>query len=186
MNGLPLHPAIVHIPLALAFLVPIGALVVAFLAWRGKLRRGAVVTLVATQAALVAGGFVAMQAGEADEERVEAVVPEAAIEAHEDGASTFVIAGAIVLGVLAAGAVLANRPTAARALLTTATAGAIAVAVLGLRVGHSGGELVYVHGAASAHVAQGGGPAAEGGIGGERASGEADRHGQAERDDDDD
>lgn len=158
MNGLPLHPAIVHLPLGLALVIPLAAALVVWLAWRrpltstGRLARGPLTALIVAQAMLVGGGLLAEQAGEADEDRVEAVVPEAALETHEHGAERFVLAGALTLGGLAAAWLLATRPKFARPVLTTAALGTVAVLALGLAVGHSGGALVYQHGAASAHV----------------------------------
>lgn len=158
MNGLPLHPAIVHLPLGLALVIPLGALVVTWLAWRrprapeGRLSRGPIAALVVAQALLVGGGLLAQAAGEQDEERVEALVAESVIERHEDQAGVFVLAGALVLGGFAAAWVLARRPRFARPTLTVAALGTVAVLALGLSVGHSGGELVYRHGAASAHL----------------------------------
>jgi len=64
---------------------------------------------VALQALVVVTGFAALRTGEADEERVEAMVNEAAIETHEERAETFLIAATIVLGVALAGALLPRR-----------------------------------------------------------------------------
>lgn len=156
MNDLPLHPAIVHLPLALAMLVPLAALFVVWRAWRARgapPSRAMLAGLVVAQALLVAGGLVARAAGEHDEELVEAVVPELALEAHESASGGFVVAGAIVLVVLVAAWVVVRRGALARALVSLATLGSVAVAALGLSVGHSGGALVYQHGAARAHGA---------------------------------
>ncbi len=45
-----------------------------------------------------------------------------------------------------------RRPAAVRVLASGVVAATIVVAALGLRVGHAGGQLVYVHGAASAYA----------------------------------
>lgn len=85
----PLHPALVHLPLGLAAVLPIAALGLALALWRGWLPARAWVGLVVLQAMLVAGGVVALRTGEADEERVERTVGEASIEAHEHAAQRF-------------------------------------------------------------------------------------------------
>lgn len=145
----PLHPAIVHLPIALTLLVPIfavGALV--------AIRRGTRVfrawgIAAALLAALSASAFVALETGEQQEEAVEEVVPESALEGHEESAQAFLAASLIVLGVAVLGLAKGRLGAAARPL---AVAGTLVLVVLGYRVGHSGGRLVYVHGAASAYV----------------------------------
>ena len=149
MDTTPLHPAVVHLPLALAFLLPLAALGAAWALWTGRIRARAWFAVVALQALLIAGGLVARQTGSTDEDRVEAVVQESAIERHEDLADQFLwIAGATLLVMLvvplAPGAVVARGAAVAAVLATVVVLGA------GYRVGHAGGELVYVHVAASA------------------------------------
>lgn len=149
MNQLPLHPAIVHLPLALAALLPLvgAALLVAIL--RNWLPRRAWAFAAALQFLLVGSGVLALRTGEADQERVERVVAEAAIEAHEEAAEAFVWAGAGVL-VLALLPLLLRSSRAAMMAAAATTAGSLLVLGLGYRVGEAGGELVYRHGAAAA------------------------------------
>ena len=178
MNGLPLQPAIVHLPLGLAIILPLAAIVVAVLAWRGRAGRALLTSLAIAQAALVISGYVAMQLGESDEEVVEPVVGEAALESHEERAETFIVVAAAVLVTLGAAAALSRQPVG-RILVSVGAAGTVAVAALGLAVGHSGGELVYVHGAAAAHVSQAGAAGAP-------APGRESRGGEGHDDRDDD
>ncbi len=146
----PLHPVIVHVPLVLAGVVPF---VVGWLTWRafrgGASRRAWLVAL-ALQAVVVGGALVALETGGDEEERVEQVVPEAAIEAHEARAELFTI-GAGVAGLLIAGAV-ALRGRASGAAGAAATAASLVVVLLGVRTGSAGGELVYQHGAAAVYA----------------------------------
>jgi len=118
MNGLPLHPAVVHIPVALAMLIPLLAIGLLALTWR-KPSRNALVLLLAAQAGLVASGFVAMSTGEETEEVVERVVAKTYIHEHEERAELFVWVGAA--GLVVAGAALAlaqkRRASAARVAL---------------------------------------------------------------------
>lgn len=153
---LPLHPLLVHLPMALAVVVPLIAVGVWFAWLRGLLPMRSWLIVVALQALLVGGGAMAMRSGEQDEERVERVVAERHIESHEDAATAFMVAAGIVLGlaVMAGGAMFRNE-TLGRILAGVATLGSIVVLGLGIRVGHGGGQLVYKHGAASAHTSAG-------------------------------
>lgn len=148
---MPLHPAIVHLPLALAMLIPLLALGLAVAIHRGKLPRWVWAVALGSQLLMVGAGFVGMQTGEGDEERVERVVPESAIEAHEEAAELFVwsAAGVAVLFVLG---VALPKPSWRSGAMAASTVAAVAVAALALNVGRLGGELVYQHGAASTFV----------------------------------
>ena len=152
MDLQPLHPKLVHLPIALAILMPLvaGGLL---LAWRrGALPRRTWILAVVAQGLLVVSGVIASRTGERDEERVEAVVAEAAIEAHEEAAETFVFGSAAVLALAVLGALI-PRERAAQLVAAAATAGTLAVLFLGYRTGQAGGDLVYRHGAASAWTA---------------------------------
>jgi len=83
------------------------------------------------------------------------VVPEAPLEEHEEAAERFLLLSAGVLLVAGAGLLRGRIGTAAR-LVTTA--GAFGLVVAGTLVGHSGGELVYRHGAAAAYTPGNAGP----------------------------
>ena len=145
---MPLHPKLVHLPIALAVLVPLVSTGVLLAWWRGALQRRTWVVAIALQALLVGSGVLALRSGEADEERVEQVVPETAIEAHEAAAETFVAASVAVLAlVLVAG--LIRREPVARGLAALGVLGSLAVLGLGYQVGDAGGRLVYQHGAAT-------------------------------------
>jgi len=151
MNSMPLHPAIVHLPLAVAIFMPLIAIGFAWALWTGRLRPTAWLTVVAFQALLLGSGLVATRTGEAEEERVENVVRESALHVHEELADQFVWAAGLTLG-LTALVLVVRRPAAVRLAVSSVVAATIVVAALGLRVGHAGGQLVYVHGAASAYA----------------------------------
>lgn len=146
---LPLHPKLVHLPIALAVLMPLLVSGVLFAVWRDWLPRRVFVFVFAGQLLLVGSGLLAMRSGEADEDRVERIVPEAAIEAHEEAAEGFVWAGGIVLGLALLPLVLRQR---SHVLLAGALVGLGSCAVLGLgwQVGQAGGEIVYGRGGAAA------------------------------------
>lgn len=145
----PLHPAIVHIPLALAALMPLAAAGVALAVSRGWLPARTWVLVVLLQLALVGGAFVAVDTGEHDEERVEDVVKERFLERHEERGEAFRWIAAGGLAVTAAGLLAGNAGALGRVVAVAAALGVLGAA---LRVGESGGELVYRHGAASAYV----------------------------------
>ena len=136
MSNLPLHPMIVHLPLALSLGLWAGTAESAPDADRRAARtRRAQPVLDQARAA----------------DRVERVVAKALIHAHEDAAEAFVwSAGAIGLLFIAAAARPDGRST--KVLATLATVGSLLVFGLGLRAGHEGGELVYEHGAASVYT----------------------------------
>lgn len=160
MSTLPLHPSIVHVPLGLAFVLPLVAAGFAIALWRRAVPRSAFLVVFGLQAVLVGAGVVAMKLGERDEKRVERVVAERLVEAHEERAEAFVWTAALVLA--GAAAVLVVPARAAGGLAAAVAAGTLAVAALGAAAGHAGGELVYRHGAASAYL-PGGAPEAAGG-----------------------
>lgn len=149
MPDLPLHPKLVHLPIALAVLMPLltSGLLLAW--WRGLWPKHTWWLAILGQALLLASGLLAMGSGEGDEERVERIVPEAALAAHEAAAEAFVWGGGIVLVLAFAPLVLRSRRAAQVAGALT-VAGTAAVLALGYRVGQQGGELVYRHGAAAA------------------------------------
>lgn len=162
---MPLHPKLVHLPIALAVLMPLLSFGLLAAWWRGALQRRTWIIVISLQALLVGSGLLAMRTGEGDEERVERAVPEAAIEAHEEAAEAFVITGGLVL-VVALGAGLIRRERAAKTLATLAAVGTLGVLGMGYRTGQAGGDLVYRHGAASAYTTPGAGvPGAPGGAG---------------------
>ncbi len=143
---LPLHPKIVHLPIALAVLLPLlsGGLLLAI--WRDWLHQRSWALVVAGQALLVGSGILAMRSGEDDEDRVERVVPHAVLEQHEEAAEQFVWAGGLLLGVALAPLLLRRRSTVLIAGAATCV-GTLAVLGLGYQVGQQGGELVYRHNA---------------------------------------
>ncbi len=154
MNPLPLHPAIVHLPMGLAILMPALAAGFAWALWTGRVRTRAWIAVIALQALLLGAGLLAINTGSAEEERVEAVVRESAIEEHEEFAEQFVWATGITL-LLAGFVPVFRNPTISRALAAAVVLATVAVAGLGLRVGHAGGQLVYTHGAAAAYTPAG-------------------------------
>jgi hypothetical protein len=156
----PLHPAVVHFPIVFAVLLPFIAAGALWAIRRGTTPRRAWLFPLALAAALTLSAVVAVKSGQAQEDRVENLVGERAVHGHEEAAEVFLVLSGVLLAVAAVG--LAPG-LAGRAARIVATLGTIGVLGAGYRVGASGGELVYRHGAASVYALQGGqnsGPAA--------------------------
>ena len=150
MEGLPLHPAIVHIPLGLAVVMPLLAAAAALSIWKGWVDKKVWIAVVVVQALIFGGALVAKETGEDQEEIVEKVVSEDAIHEHEEEAEGFIVVAGVTLAASAA-ALFIPAETAVVALMGATVLLSVVVTGVGLSVGHSGGELVYVHGAAKAY-----------------------------------
>ena len=149
---IPLHPAIVHFPVALAALMPLlgGAAFVAW--WQNWLPgRRLWVAVIACQALLVVGNAIALRTGEGEEKRVDGVVLDVALEHHEAAAELFGATAGAVLVLAAAAFVLPGESTRRMVALLSVIAMA-AVAGLAYRTGKTGGELVYRYGAAGVYA----------------------------------
>ena len=149
MSGIPLHPLVVHFPVVLAVLLPISVLVALLLIRKGATARRVWSLPVAIAAALAVSAWVATETGESQEDRVERVVARGALHGHEEAAERFLVLSGVLVLVAAAGLA---RGTVGRAARLVTAAGALGVVAAGVQVGHSGGVLVYRHGAASAYA----------------------------------
>ena len=146
-----LHPKFVHLPLALALILPLLSAGIALSWWRGWLPRRAWLIVMLFQVALVASGFVAMQSGEDDTHTAERVVSSALIQEHEAAAELFlwISVGALLLSLIAT--VAQDKRVGLRYASMTALATA-AAATAAFDAGSRGGALVYQHGAARAFI----------------------------------
>lgn len=156
----PLHPIVVHFPMALAVLVPILILVFALMIKAKKMESSCWAIILGLQLLLTGTGYLALETGENEEERVEKVVARKLIQEHELASEIFVGSTviALVLGVVA---LFIREELQFRLHLAVFLAGLISI-YLGYRAGNLGGELVYVHGAAEAYGLTENGPAPEG------------------------
>ncbi len=157
---LPLHPKLVHLPIALAVLMPLIVLGLGLAIRKLWLPQRAWVLALALQGVLLGGGFAARWSGERDEHRVEGRVPESALKAHEGAANLFLVGAGGVLVLVAVGAVT-RRPGAFLGLMGASFAGSLLVLGLGYRVGEAGGQLVYGQGGVAGPVNAQGSPAPE-------------------------
>jgi hypothetical protein len=118
--------------------------------WTGRVRPRAWIVIAGLQAVLLGAGLFAMNTGEHEEDRVEAVVPDGALHRHEEYAEQFVWAAGITL-VFAGLVLVARQRPVPKGLIVATVAGSVIVAAAGVRVGRAGGELVYVHNAGAAY-----------------------------------
>ncbi len=149
MDTVSLHPMIVHLPMALAFLMPMVAGGILWAIWRGYFPQRTWLLVCGLQLAMFAGCLLAMRSGETDEERVEEVVAEAALEAHEEAAELFTWGSGLLL-VMTVLPLLFRSQGRIRGAGILTLAGALVLLGLGYRVGAAGGALVYQHGAGAA------------------------------------
>jgi uncharacterized membrane protein len=145
----PLHPALVHFPIVLTFLVPVAAAAALVAIRRGARPRRAWLIPIALSVALTLSAWAAVQTGEAQEGRVERLVPGEAVSTHEDAANRFLLLSLLVAGVMLTGLVGTRVGAVAR---SAGMAAAALLTIAGYQVGRSGGDLVYRHGAASAYA----------------------------------
>lgn len=145
----PLHPAIVHLPMALVVLLPVTVAVAILVIRRGAIPWKVWVVATAMHAMLTLSAWASLATGDEAGETAEQVVAEAPIESHEVAAETFLALSVGALVISLAGLRADRIGTSARAL---AAVGTMVLLVAGWRVGHSGGELVYRYGAASAYA----------------------------------
>lgn len=145
----PLHPAVVHFPIVLMFLLPVAIAAALAAIRRGAAPRRAWLLAVVGAAALSASSWAAVQTGEAQEDRVERAVAHAALEAHEEPAELFLLLTGGMLALAMAGFAGGRLGRAARAV---SLVGSLALIGAGAWVGHTGGELAYRHGAAAAYA----------------------------------
>lgn len=174
----PLHPAVVHFPIVLTLLLPLVALGALWAIRGGAAPLKAWGAVVALGGGLLLSSWAAVRTGEAQEERVEEVVSEAAMHGHEEAGERFLLLAGIGFLVLGAGLVPGIAGRTGRIL---GTAAALALVAAAWQVGHTGGELVYRHGAAVAYAGSAG---PEGAVGERRLPGGGDRPRTGSREDD--
>ncbi len=151
----PLHPAIVHLPIAIALLIPVFS-ILGILAIRSDLLpRRVWWGVVLLQALLAGSAWLATETGENEEERVERVLEHDLIHEHEEAAERLLLLAAIGLVPVGLGLWAGRRGAIGRLLHVLL---ALVVVAAAISTGRLGGELVYQHGAASAYTESAEGP----------------------------
>ncbi|MGE0867520.1 MAG: DUF2231 domain-containing protein [Kofleriaceae bacterium] len=151
MRVLPMHPKLVHIPIALCIVMPM----MLTLVWMG-IRRGWFTSrtwllCAVLQGALFVSSVAALQSGKNDGDKVEGYASEEALQTHANRASWFVYIAGFNLA-LSSGVALLPLARPRRQLLgAIAIAGSLGATYAGYLVGDAGGRLVYVANASDAH-----------------------------------
>lgn len=152
MFDIPLHPKVVHLPIALAVLMPAVTLGLLIAWWRQWLPERTWWIAVILQLTLFGSGWLAYETGEQQEDTVEKVLKtEAPLETHEHRAKQFFWGSAAVSLLMVLPMLISGR-TRRQWLAVIATTGTFVVFWLGYQVGDAGGDLVYRHGAADAFL----------------------------------
>jgi uncharacterized membrane protein len=140
----PLHPAIVHLPMALVVLLPLFTLGALFTISRGEKPSSSWRTVFILQMILSLSSWIAVETGEQDEDYYEHGPTEEVLEEHEELAEGFQIFTLAALPLAAAGFLAGRIGQLARFAYMAVT---IALLVVGAMVGHRGGEIIYPDGA---------------------------------------
>lgn len=146
--NIPFHPMLVHFPIVLTAIMP--ALLIALLVVERKRWATSKIWFLALGLSALNSiiTFWAMRAGEHDEELVEKIVRESLIDAHAEWGEWVLWMGITVFVCLFASMIF-KKIKLIKVLPIIMSLAAIFPVV---QAGHSGGELVYKHGAAKAHV----------------------------------
>lgn len=152
MNAaLPLHPALVHLPLGIVVLLPIVTIVLSLLFWRKSIQKPAFILIALLHGILTISSYVAIETGEDEEKRVQKLVGKEVVHEHEEKAELFASSTLIPL-ILTLTLFIPAGIKLFQINLGVLFVMQIALVFLAYDVGHSGGELVYRHGAANAYL----------------------------------
>lgn len=148
---MPLHPAIVHLPLALTFVLPALILVFIWAIRSGKMSREMWVVIVGLQLLITASGYLALETGETDEDKVAKVAGIVLVQTHEQTAEIFVgtTVVSLAVGVVAIFLQAQFQLYARLAVLVLS----LLSCVFAFKTGEIGGEIVYAQNGASVHAA---------------------------------
>lgn len=146
---MPLHPVIVHLPLALTFLLPILVLVFAWAIKSGKMSKELWLVIIGIQILITGSGYLSLETGEIDEEKVSAIVSKKIVHEHEEAAEIFV--GTTVISLASGIVALFLQPAFQEKARLAVIFLSLLPVFFGWKAGNLGGEIVYRHGGASAH-----------------------------------
>lgn len=146
---IPWHPFIVHFPLALSFLLPLGVILVTTLIKKNLLPGRAWIGMILVQMIITGTGYLALETGEDDEKLVKEVVEKLYIQEHEIAAEKYV--GVTVLTLSLSVAVYFLSPSLQFPLRIGILLLSLLAAFFAYETGRKGAALVYVHGAPDAY-----------------------------------
>jgi uncharacterized membrane protein len=150
MMNIPIHPQIVHFPLALTFILPILILIFALMIKTHKMAPQTWLIIIGLQLATTVSGYISMETGENEEDQVEKIVTKKFIQEHEERAEVFVGVTVLALVVSVASFFLIKEVQFYAHVLVVVIS--VISGFFAYRTGKSGGELVYHHGAASVYL----------------------------------
>jgi uncharacterized membrane protein len=145
----PLHPIVVHFPIALAFLLPLLSILFAFFIKTQKMKGSMWLIIVGLHIFTVGAGYLALETGEREEDRVAKVVDKDLISDHEKYAEIFV-GVTVVATVISVVAFFLQTNIQFYAQLANVLVLLVA-AFFAYETGEHGGDLVYKHGATRAY-----------------------------------
>jgi len=143
VNTLPLHPAVVHVPLGLALVMPALFAGLLWAVYTNRLPRAAWLVGLVLQGFLLGAALVALRTGEQDEERAEARASEAQVDAHAQSARAFTWAAGATFAAAGLALALRARPRAFAGAGLASVLASLAMLALGVQAGHRGAALVH-------------------------------------------
>lgn len=145
---MPLHPIVVHLPIVMMLLLPFVIAVLIVAEKKGIIHEKLWYAVAFYQAIVTGASFLALKLGERDEELVEKFVSEKIIENHEEWGEMLAWT-ALAIFIMILGSIVLKKIKMMKVMTLVASIGGLLPVVM---AGHTGGELVYRHGAAQAHV----------------------------------
>lgn len=149
MNGLPLHPVVVHLPIALGFILPLFTIVICFCMAKNILENKTWYLVIFLQLIFVSSLFMAIETGEKEEDKVGEVIGETWVEWHEEQTEALMPMGLLVLALNAVA--LVKNSKIKKTSQGLSVLGMMITAWFLVGAGHSGGEMVYLKGATKAY-----------------------------------
>ncbi|HXH31092.1 MAG TPA: DUF2231 domain-containing protein [Bacteriovoracaceae bacterium] len=146
----PLHPYIVHLPVALSYLIPILIIVFAQMIKKNKMAPAAWLVIIGIQLVITVTGYVALETGETEELAVDKLVSKKLIHEHEEASEIFV--GSTVLALVVSIAAFFIRKEFQFYIKLAVGVISLGSVFLAYSTGKLGVELVYKHGAAAAYA----------------------------------
>jgi uncharacterized membrane protein len=147
---MPFHPSIVHLPIVLSFMLPF-VMIFCFLMLKTQKSHHLIWALVIfLQGIVVLSGYLALESGEIEEDRVEKIVEAKMINQHEEAAEIFV-GFSVIIFCLNIVAYFLKGQYQFNVMLTAIFLAFVSL-FLGINVGSRGGDLVYKHGAGRAFL----------------------------------
>lgn len=140
MFNLPLHPIVVHFPIAIGSIMPIamGFVIFGIRRWQWPTQTWWLVILL--QGIVFASALTALKTGEMEEDHAEKKVSEQLIHEHEEWGEKVPVTAGIVFALTLLPLWIRKK---SKALMMTSLVASIGLVVVLIFTGHSGGKMVY-------------------------------------------